>query len=126
MSAQGELQTALMQQSADHTKLIEGIGKDIFEQGIEQQRFKRTLDDQHKLVNNTRSSVYSVIGQQRSFRNLMTVESRKTRDQILHQGRDSSRTIAQLQTDVQHTNSQVQVLLALERSVVGSVLFPAQ
>ena len=114
-----------MQQSADHKKSIEAIGKDIFEQGIEQRRFKRTLDDQHKLVSNTRTDIYSVIGQQRSIRKLMTDESRKTRDQILRQERDFSRTTTQLQTNIQRTNSQVEVLLALQRSVAGSVLFPA-
>ena len=114
-----------MQRSADHKKLTEGIGKDINEQGIERRRFKRTLDDQHKIVNNTRTDVYSVIRQQRSFGNLMTAENRKTRDQILHSERESNRTTTQLQADVQHTSSQVEVLLALERSIAGSVLFPA-
>ena len=125
MSAQSKLQNALMQQSADHKKLTEGIGKDINEQGIELRQFKRTLDDQHKLVDNTRTDVYSVIRQQRSLGNLMTAENRKTRDQILHSERESSRTTTQLQADVQHTSSQVELLLALERSIAGSVLFPA-
>ena len=114
-----------MQQSADHKKLIEAIGKDVSEQGIERRRFKRTLDDQHKLVNNTRTDVYSVISQQRSLGNVMTAENRKTRDQILHSERESNRTVTQLQNDVQHTSSQVEVLLALERSIAGSVPFPA-
>ena len=114
-----------MQQSADHKNLMEGIGKDVIEQGIERRRFKRTLDDQHKLVNNTRTDVYSLIKQQRSFGNLMTAENRKTRDQILHSERESNRTTTQLQNDVQHTSSQVEVLLALERSIAGSVLFSA-
>ena len=111
-----------MQQSADHKKLMEGIGKDINEQGIERRRFERTSDDQHKLENNTRTDV---IRQQRSFANLMTAENRKTRDQILHTERVFNRTTTQLQTDVQHTSSQMEVLLALERSIAGSVLFPA-
>ena len=114
-----------MQQITDYKQLIEGIGKDIIEQGVERRRFKRTLDDQHKLINNTHTDVYSVIRQQRSFGNLMTAENPKTRDQILHSERDSDRTTTQLQTNVQHTNSQVEVLLALERSIAGSVLFPA-
>ena len=114
-----------MQESADYKKLIEGIGKEIIEQGVERRRFKRTLDDQHKLVNNTHTDIYSVIRQQRSFSNFMTAENQRTRDQLLNQERDSHRTNTELQTNVQHINSQVEVLLALERSVAGSVLFPA-
>ena len=105
---------------------MEAIDKDISEQGIEQQRFKRTLDDQHKLVNNICTNVYSVIGQQRSIRNLMTTESWENRDEVLRQGRNFRQTTAQLQTNFQYTNSQVEVLLALETSVAGSVLFLAQ
>lgn len=117
------MQTTIAQQSADHEQLTKVIGKDIFDQGVEQQRFKRTLDDQHKLVSHIRTDVNSIIGRQRSLAQSMTVENRKIGDQILLQGKDSDRTMTQLQANVQHTDSQIAVLMALERSMAGSVLF---
>ncbi|KAL9135056.1 MAG: hypothetical protein Q9175_003762 [Cornicularia normoerica] len=113
------MQTTIAQQSADHEQLTKVIGKDIFAQGVEQQRFKRTLDDQHKFVSHIRTDVHSIIGRQRSLAQSMTVENRKTRDQILLQGKDSGRTMTQLQANVQHTDSQIAVLMALERSMAG-------
>ncbi len=122
-----------MQQTADHKQLTKDIGKDIFDQGVEQQGFKRTLDDQHKFVRNTHNDVHTIIGRQGSLAQSMTAEYQKIRDQILIQGRDqetalrdSSRTIAQLQADNQHTDSQIEVLLALERSMAGLVFFPIE
>lgn len=58
----------------------------------------------------------------------MTADYRKTRDKISLQGRDqetsvrdSKQNIAQLQADVKHAVTQVEVLLTLERSMAGSV-----
>ncbi|CAD6571375.1 MAG: hypothetical protein ASARMPRED_004482 [Alectoria sarmentosa] len=124
LSTQGKLQTTLAQQSADHRKLTEGIGKNVFDQGVEQQRFKRTIDDQHKLVGKIRNDVHTIIGRQTSLAQSTTADYRKTRDQILHNGRDqemffrdSDETIAQLQADVKHTDTQVEMLMALEKSM---------
>lgn len=131
MSAQGKLQTTVAQESADHKNLTKNLSKEIFGQGVEQQRFKRTLDDQHELVSSIRNDVHAINGRQRSLAQSMTAESRNTRDQISLQGRnqetafrDSGRMIVQLQADVQHTDTQVEVLLALAESMAGSVVFP--
>ena len=128
LSSQGKLQTTVAQQSADHRRLTEGIGKNVFDQGFEQQRFKRTIDDQHKLVGKIRNDVHTIIGRQTSFAQSITADYRKTEDQILRHGRDqetffrdSEETIAQLQADVKHTDTQVEMLIALERSMARSV-----
>ena len=114
LSAQNKLLTTVAQQ-------IEGMGKEISDQGVEQQRFKRTLDNQHKLVNNTRNDVQT---SNRSLAQSMTAEYRDTRNQVLIQGRDQKtafrdarRTTSHLQADLEHCNSQVQALLALENSM---------
>ena len=71
-------------------------------------------------VSSIRNDVHAINGRQRSLAQSMTAESRNTRDQISLQGRnqetafrDSGRMIVQLQADVQHTDTQVEVLLAL-------------
>ena len=107
LSAQNKLLTTVAQQIADHKPLFEGFGKGISDQRVEQQRFKRTLDNQHKLVNNIRNDVHT---SNRSLAQSMTAEYRETRDQVLLQRRDQKttlgdacRTISHLEADVEQS-----------------------
>ena len=128
MSAQIKAHALSAQQNADHKKLTEAISKNVLDQGVEQQRFKRTIDDQRKFVNNMQGDVGTIMRRQRSLAQSLTEDHRNFRNQILLQGRhqeesfkNSGRTMIQMQANVQQINSQVEVLLALERSMAGSV-----
>lgn len=66
---------------------------------------------------------------QESVQQLAAVDHRETRDRILLQGKyqetsfkDLDQKITQVQADVEHNDSQVELLLALERSIAGSKL----
>ena len=66
---------------------------------------------------------------QKSLQQSTTADHRETRDQILLQGKSQDTSfkeldqkITQVQADVKHNDGQVELLLALQRSIAGSVL----
>ena len=106
--------------------LTKDIGKNVSGIGVEQQRVKRTLDDQHKIVNNTSSNVRTIVDKQSSLVQSIATHYMKTRDQMFCQSKvqenafsSSGKILLQLQRDVQDTASQTAQLMALEQSISG-------
>lgn len=127
MSTQGKLQATAADQSAEQTRLIKGISDNILSLGIEQQRLKRISNDQHKIVNNTSTNLQTMMDNQTSLTESITIQYIKARDELLYQGKDqvaairaSGETLLQVQAHAQNTASRIgDKLLTLQHSIVG-------